>query len=105
MERAFGEISATIGALLDDLYRSLASALRRAGGLAKKLTPFSESAWADFLRGRVSREALAVDFGAAIGQALILARSPVARDLPGSMPEPKLRLDASAPSASPSVAR
>ena len=103
--RAFGEIPAAISALLDDPYRSLASALRRAGGFAKKSTPFSEFAWADFLRRRVSSEALGADFEGALGQALMLARSPAARGLPGWMPEPQLRLDVGASSASPNVAR
>ena len=77
--RAFGEIPAAISALLDDPYRSLASALRRAGGFAKKSTPFSEFAWADFLRRCVSSEALEADFEGALGQAVVLARSPSAR--------------------------
>ena len=103
--RDFGEIPAAISALPDDPYRSLASALRRAGGFAKKSTPFSEFAWADFLRRCVSREALGADFDSALGQAVMLARSPAARDLPGWMPEPQWKLDASASSTSPNVAR
>ena len=37
----------------DDPYRSLAGELRRAGGFAKDITPFSEFIWADYLRRRV----------------------------------------------------
>jgi hypothetical protein len=98
--RAFGEIPALVGALLDDPYRSLASSLRRAGGFAKKSAPFSEFAWADFLRRRVSRDAVATDFEFALEQALILARTAAARELPGWRPSPASRTGA-APSALP----
>jgi hypothetical protein len=97
--RPFGEMPEAIADLSDDPYRSLASALRRAGGFAKKSTPFSEFAWADFLRHRVSTEVLAADFDGALGRALILARTPAARDLPGWSREPVLRLDVGASSA------
>ena len=78
--QAFGEIPAKIDDLQDDPFRSLASALRRAGGVAKKSTPFS-------------------------GRALILAGTPAARGLPGWMAEPQWKLNASASLASPNVAR
>jgi hypothetical protein len=84
--RAFGEIPASVIALRDDPYRSLASALRRSGGFVKRSTPFSEFAWADFLRRRVSHDVVERDFGGALREALILARTPAARDLPGWMP-------------------
>lgn len=84
--RPFGEIPASVIALWDDPYRSLASALRRAGGFAKRSTPFSEFAWADFLRRRVSRDAIATDFQGALAEALILTNTPAARDLPGWRP-------------------
>ncbi len=98
--RAFDEIPASLMALRDDPYRSLASALRRAGGFAKKSAPFSEFAWADFLRRRVSRDSVATDFECALEQALILARTAAARDLPGWRPNPASSKGA-APSASP----
>ena len=101
--RAFGEIPAEIDDLRDDPFRSLASALRRAGGFVKKSTPFSEFSWADFLRRRISSDAVAMDFELALGRAIILARTPAARGLPGWMPEPQLRLDVGAASASPNV--
>lgn len=81
--RPFSAIPATLDALRDDPFRSLASALRRAGGFTKKATPFSEFAWADFLRGRISPAALALDFDAALQQALRLTGTAAARDLPG----------------------
>lgn len=85
--RSYDEIPSTIGDLRDDPYRSLASALRRAGGFAKKTAPFSEFAWADFLRRRIPASTLALDFDAALGQALRLAGTPAARDLPGWRPD------------------
>ena len=82
----FADIPSGVSALQDDPYRSLASALRRAGGFAKKRAPFSEFAWADFLRGRVPHEAIAAGFECALGQALFLAGTSAARDLPGWKP-------------------
>ena len=67
----------------DDPYRSLAGAVRRAGGFAKDTTPFSEFIWADFLRRRVKRRTVDDDFTAAAAEALSLARSPEAGHLPG----------------------
>ena len=103
--RAFGEIPAAIEALRDDPFRSLASALRRAGGFAKKSTPFSEFAWADFLRRRISSDAIATDFEGALAHALVLARTPAARDLPGWKPDRALSANASASLASPNAIR
>ena len=69
--------------LVDDPYRSLAGYVREAGGYAKTPTAFAEFLWADFFRARVTigegREA----FEAAVAQALVLARSAEARQLPG----------------------
>ena len=52
-------------ALVDDPFRSLAGELRRTGGYAKDITPFSEFLWADFLRRRIKRKAVEKDFNAA----------------------------------------
>ncbi|WP_309646504.1 ParB-like protein [Phenylobacterium sp.] len=72
-----------IDGLRDDPFRSLASALRRAGGFGKKAAPFSEFAWADFLRSRIQIEVVIADFAGALEQALILAGTPAAAGLPG----------------------
>lgn len=69
--------------LQDDPYRSLAGELRRAGGFAKDITPFSEFLWADFFRGRISTESVSRDFNKALARAKKLARSQEARYLPG----------------------
>jgi hypothetical protein len=83
-ERAgFAAIPDSISELQDDPFRSLAGALRRAGGFAKDVTPFSEFMWADFLRRRLKRKLVETDFSASVIQALTLAKSPEAKYLPG----------------------
>ena len=79
----FEDIPLTLASLRDDPFRSLASALRRAGGFTKRAPPFSEFAWADFLRRRISRDVVVTDFDGSLDLALILARTLAARDLPG----------------------
>lgn len=85
--RPFSEIPSALNALRDDPYRSLASALRRAGGFSKKAAPYSEFAWADFLRWRISPAAVALDFHRALDEARRLAGTAAARDLPGWRPD------------------
>ncbi len=77
------DIPKRIADLEDDPYRSLAGELRRSGGFAKDVTPFSEFLWADFLRRRISRHVIVKDFEAALANALALARSEEASYLPG----------------------
>jgi hypothetical protein len=69
--------------LIDDPYRSLAGALRRAGGYAKDTTPFSEFLWADFLRRRIKPGKVAAAPDAALDTALRLAKGLEANYLPG----------------------
>ena len=69
--------------LADDPFRSLAGALRRAGGFAKDTTPFAEFMWADFFRKRLARRDIERDFAGATKRALRLAKSAEARYLPG----------------------
>lgn len=69
--------------LADDPYRSLAGALRRAGGYGKDATPYSEFLWADFLRRQVDLATLERDFQKALVQALAVAHGPDASYLPG----------------------
>lgn len=84
--RLFTSIPTLIFDLTDDPFRSLAGALRRAGGFNKQDVPFSEFAWADFLRTRISGAHLTTDFGAAVEEARLLALSEEARGLPGWKP-------------------
>ena len=81
--RDYSAIPKTIGALVDDPYRSLAGELRRQGGFAKDTTPFSEFLWADFLRRRIGRAAVAKNFDKAMKDALALAKGEDANYLPG----------------------
>ena len=83
VRQGFGDIPKSIDAMSDDPFRSLAGALRRAGGCAKSAAPFSEFLWADFLRRRVKRKAVETDFAASVVEALTLAKSADAKYLPG----------------------
>jgi hypothetical protein len=81
--RDYTALPKTIGELVDDPYRSMAGELRRLGGYAKDTTPFSEFIWADFLRRRIGKDAVAKDFDKAMKDALTLAKSKEAGYLPG----------------------
>ncbi len=83
VRRGFDAIPRRIDQLADDPWRSLAGGLRRSGGYAKDLTPFSEFIWADYLRRRISAKVVARDFGAAMEKALVLAKAQEASILPG----------------------
>jgi len=77
------EIPRKVAGLADDPYRSLAGALRLAGGYAKTEAPFSEFLWADFLRRRLKSDLVRRFFPKALRKALDLARSREAEHLPG----------------------
>ncbi len=80
---AYDRIPKRLADMPDDPYRSLAGELRRAGGFAKDVTPFSEFIWANYLRARVKRKVLDDDFSAAMVRALKLAKSADASFMPG----------------------
>ncbi|MGS0743407.1 ParB-like protein [Glaciimonas sp. GG7] len=79
----FDAIPRRLEQLQDDPYRSLAGELRRAGGYAKEVTPFSEFLWADFFRSKIPLVMLEQNFAKAIVKAKKLASSQDARYLPG----------------------
>jgi hypothetical protein len=79
----FDDIPKSIDALKDDPYRSLAGELRRAGGYAKDVTPYSEFLWADFLRRRIKPGLLKRKFAVALARAVVLSKSRDADYLPG----------------------
>lgn len=83
IRRTFDDIPPSIADLKDDPYRSLAGELRRTGGYAKDITPFSEFIWADFLRRNIKKKAIEKDFNDALATALKLAKSEDAGYLPG----------------------
>ncbi len=72
--------------LVDDPYRSLAGYVRDAGGYVKTPTAFAEFLWADFFRHRVRIAPGREGFEAAVSEALALAHTPAARQLPGFLP-------------------
>ncbi len=69
--------------LEDDPFRSLASQLLRTGAIAKSDTPFFEFLWADYLRRRMSAEAVQKGGESANAEAFALAKDPAAKELPG----------------------
>ena len=89
--RGYNDMPETIDSMEDDPFRSLAGALKRAGGYAKDEAPFSEFKWADFLRCRIPRELIDRDFGRALAMAMHLAQGAEAAALPGWRGFPPLK--------------
>jgi len=81
--RSYADIPARITDLADDPYRSLAGMLRTAGGFAKDTSPFAEFLWADYLRPHITRTQIRKGMETALREAQGLAKSPLARYLPG----------------------
>ncbi|MFA5161306.1 MAG: ParB/Srx family N-terminal domain-containing protein [Elusimicrobiales bacterium] len=81
--RPYSDIPKHIQGLKNDIYRSLAYFVRKAGGYDKSDRPFAEFRWADFFRSRISRGELEDDFDGSVEKAVELAHSPQARELPG----------------------
>jgi len=73
--------------LADDQFRSLAWALRHSGDYEKSDAPFSEFAWADYLRAQVKVIPNDDGFEAALKSARVLAHDPKAKGLPGYKPK------------------
>jgi hypothetical protein len=84
-------IPASVSDLQDDPYRSLAGAVRRACGFKKTTKDFSEFEWADFFRkttspdtGRpITTQLIQTNMDEAVEQAMVLAKSAAAKNLPG----------------------
>lgn len=87
-KRSYDAMPTSVEDLVDDPYRSLAGALKRAGRYAKDEAPFSEFRWADFLRCRIPRELVESHFGRALVLAMNLAQSTNAAALPGWQRQP-----------------
>lgn len=81
--RPYSELPNTVRGLRDDPYRSLAGAVRKAGGYDKTDKPFAEFQWADFFRGRFDRRDVEKDFDKCVKKAVKIAHSPEASALPG----------------------
>jgi hypothetical protein len=81
--QSYSDMPTSILDLVDDPFRSLAGALKRAGGYAKTKAPFSEFRWADFMRSRIDRALIEHHFSRALAVAMNLAQSSEALGLPG----------------------
>jgi hypothetical protein len=90
------EIPSSVDGLKDDPYRSLAGEVRESCGYQKTKEYFAEFKWADFFRrtnvpetGRpISAQLIQSNMDDALEQAMELAKSPDAKDLPGYLPIP-----------------
>jgi hypothetical protein len=81
--RPYSDMPRRLTDLEDDPYRTLAGAVRSAGGFAKDEAPFCEFLWADFFRPRISLELIEQDTRKAMRIAARMAKSDEARYLPG----------------------
>lgn len=80
---SYSDIPKSVIHLTDDPFRSLAGALRRAGGFSKDSTPFSEFLWADYLRRHIKRSIVEKDFDHALELALDASKTHDTNYLPG----------------------
>jgi len=80
---AYSAIPAKIADLKDDPFRSLAGAVRRAGGYAKESTPFTEFIWADYFRKKFKARTIRKDWKDTLEEAVALARHHDAHFMPG----------------------
>ena len=81
--KPFSAIPKGLESLTDDPYRSLAAAVRIAGGFPKDQTPFAEFLWADFFRRRVPAALLRSDPDSALSAAMQVVHDKAAMHLPG----------------------
>ena len=79
----YDSIPRSLDKLVDDVYRSLAGFVRDAGGYEKTHTAFAEFIWADFFRRNIAVEDVNADFQGAVKHGIQLARSPLAKRIPG----------------------
>jgi hypothetical protein len=79
----YASIPSRLDQLVDDIYRSLAGFVRDAGGYDKTPTAFAEFIWADFFRRNIAIEDVTADFHQAVRDGQRLARSPIAKRIPG----------------------
>jgi hypothetical protein len=79
----YESIPKSLDKLVDDVYRSVAGFVRDAGGYDKTHTAFAEFIWADFFRRNIAIEDVIADFAGAIVLGMQLARSPIAKRIPG----------------------
>lgn len=81
--RPLKDLPKRIWDLKDDPFRSLAGAVRDAGGFAKSDILYAEFLWADFYRRRMKRPETDDEFDDAAEKAIKLSRGKDAKHLPG----------------------
>lgn len=79
----YSAIPKNIARLKDDPFRSLAGAVRRAGGYAKDTRPFTEFIWADYFRNSFKARDIRDHWHETVEQAVALARHHDAHFMPG----------------------
>lgn len=79
----YSAIPRKIRDLTDDPFRSLAGAVRNAGGYAKDSTPFTEFIWADYFRNSFKPGEIRKHWGRSVERAVALAREHSAHFMPG----------------------
>jgi hypothetical protein len=77
------ELPESVKSLADDPYRSVSWRVRDRGGYQKTPAPFCEFRWAEFFRKSLKAHPVHDEFEAAVAEALALARTPAAAELPG----------------------
>lgn len=81
--RPYSDIPKSLGKLKDDPFRSLAGAVRHAGGYAKEARPFTEFIWADYFRPIFKSREIRNHWERTLNEAVSLARHHDARFMPG----------------------
>ena len=81
--RSYSDIPKKISQLKDDPFRSLAGAVRTAGGYAKETTPFMEFVWADYFRRSFKAREIKDHWKRTLDDAVALARNHEAHFMPG----------------------
>lgn len=81
--RPYSEIPKSIARLKDDPFRSLAGAVRTAGGYAKETRPFVEFIWADYFRSSIKARDIRRHWNRTVEEAVAMARHHDAHFMPG----------------------
>jgi hypothetical protein len=79
----YSAIPKKISQLTDDPFRSLAGAVRKAGGYAKDSRPFTEFIWADYFRKRFRARDIRHHWKRTVEEAVTLSRQHEAHFMPG----------------------
>jgi hypothetical protein len=80
------QLPATVGALRDDPFRTLAWAVRHRDGYRETDVLYADFHWANFFRARIPLDLVRQRFEEAVTAGVRLARSPEAAGLPGYRP-------------------